>query len=193
MSDDVLIINTESPISTKPIRLSTEPLSVFDDRCPTLREVMPEFHVQEIRTPQAQNFIDRLKRTMVIYDGIGLSANQCGYRLRMFAMGDKQTQIICINPRIVDKGDNNFKMREGCLSYPGLFLNVERYDTIEVSYYNENGEEVITWLNGLPAQVFQHEFDHMNGIVFTEHVKSLALKMAKEKQFKLLKKIKRMR
>lgn len=98
MSDDVLIINTESPISTKPIRLSTEPLSVFDDRCPTLREVMPEFHVQEIRTPQVQNFIDRLKRTMVIYDGIGLSANQCGYRLRMFPMGDKQTQIICINP-----------------------------------------------------------------------------------------------
>lgn len=93
----------------------------------------------------------------------------------------------------MDKGDNNFKMREGCLSSPGLFLNVERYDTIEVSYYNENGEEVITWLNGLPAQVFQHEFDHMNGIVFTEHVKSLALKMAKEKQFKLLKKIKRMR
>lgn len=192
MSEGVLVINTESPTTISPVKLSNEPLSVFDDRCPTLYERMPEFNVRKIRDADVQNFIERLKKAMVNYNGLGLSANQCGYKLRMFVMGTREQQVACINPRITDKADDPIKMREGCLSYPGLFLNVPRYQKIEVTYHNERGEEVTHWLEGLPAQVFQHELDHMNGIVYTEHVKPLALRMAKEKQAKLIKKIKRM-
>lgn len=192
MSEGVLVINTESPTSTRPVQLSNEPLSVFDDRCPTLYECMPEFNIRKIKDADVQNFIGRLKKAMVNYNGLGLSANQCGYKLRMFVMGTREQQVACINPRITDKDGDPIKMREGCLSYPGLFLNIPRYNKIEVSYFDENGQEVSVWLDGLPAQVFQHELDHMNGIVYTEHVKPLALRMAKEKQLKLIKKIKRM-
>jgi len=193
MSEDVLVINTEAPKGTAPVKLTSEPLVVFDDKCSTLKEVMPEFDVKIIKNAEVQNFIERLKKAMVQYNGLGLSANQCGYRLRMFVMGTSEDQIVCINPRILEKEEEPVKMREGCLSHPGLFLNVPRYSRILVAYHNDRGEEDSHWLEGMTAQVFQHELDHMNGIDFTDHVKPLALRMAKEKQTKLLKKIKRMK
>ena len=132
-----------------------------------------------------------MKKTMVDYGGLGLSANQCGYRFRMFVMGSKDEQIVCINPRITDKFDDPIKLREGCLSYPGMYLYVPRYKKIEVEYHDENGKLNKEIFEGITAHVFQHELDHMNGIVYTEHVGPLALKMAKDKQSKLVNKIKK--
>lgn len=83
-------------------------------------------------------------------------------------------------------------MREGCLSYPGLFVTVERYKSVDVEFYDENGKLQRHHFEGVTAQCFQHELDHMNGVSFTSRVKPFALQMAREKQKKLIKKITRM-
>jgi peptide deformylase len=88
----------------------------------------------------------------------------------------------------------NFKesiKKEGCLSFPGLSLKVPRQDTINAVYYTEFGEKKTMEFSGITAQCFQHELDHMDGILFTQHVKPLALKMAKKKQDKVIKKYRR--
>jgi peptide deformylase len=79
------------------------------------------------------------------------------------------------------------------LSYPGLFLGIERPDWIEVEYTDEYGVVKEGRLQGVTAQCFLHELDHLNGIRFTNHVKPVALQMAKKKQVKIIKKIQRSR
>lgn len=192
MSEEFLVINTsptkvvrEQPIEVLPV------FSNFDSSNKLLLEMIPEFDLNELPKQEMQTFIRRLKKTMVDYGGLGLSANQCGYRFRMFVMGSKDEQIVCINPRITDKFDDPIKLREGCLSYPGMYLYVPRYKKIEVEYHDENGKLNKEIFEGITAHVFQHELDHMNGIVYTEHVGPLALKMAKDKQSKLVNKIKK--
>jgi peptide deformylase len=192
MSEEFLVINTsptkvvrEQPIEVLPV------FSNFDSSNKLLLEMIPEFDLNELHKQEMQTFIRRLKKTMVDYGGLGLSANQCGYRFRMFVMGSKDEQIVCINPRITDKFDDPIKLREGCLSYPGMYLYVPRYKKIEVEYHDENGKLNKEIFEGITAHVFQHELDHMNGIVYTEHVGPLALKMAKDKQSKLVNKIKK--
>jgi peptide deformylase len=100
--------------------------------------------------------------------------------------------MACINPRIIEPGKEVAKLKEGCLSYPGLTLNIARHTSIKVVYYTESGEQKTHEFDGITAQCFQHELDHMNGTLFTEHVGSLALKMAKKKQDKMIKQYKRM-
>jgi len=192
MSEEFLVINTsptkvvrEQPIEVLPV------FSNFDSSNKLLLEMIPEFDLNELPKQEMQTFIRRLKKTMVDYGGLGLSANQCGYRFRMFVMGSKDEQIVCINPRITDKFDDLIKLREGCLSYPGMYLYIPRYKKIEVEYHDENGKLNKEIFEGITAHVFQHELDHMNGIVYTEHVGPLALKMAKDKQSKLVNKIKK--
>ena len=192
MSEEFLVINTsptkvvrEQPIEVLPV------FSNFDSSNKLLLEMIPEFDLNELHKQEMQTFIRRLKKTMVDYGGLGLSANQCGYRFRMFVMGSKDEQIVCINPRITDKFDDPIKLREGCLSYPGMYLYIPRYKKIEVEYHDENGKLNKEIFEGITAHVFQHELDHMNGIVYTEHVGPLALKMAKDKQSKLVNKIKK--
>lgn len=188
MSEDVIVIDTD--LESKIERVERE-LDVFSDRHPMLRKRMPELEVSRISLSEIQNIIECMKRTMVSHNGIGLSANQCGIELRIFVIGTKDFQTVCINPRIADKEGEPIKMREGCLSFPGLFLTIPRYNKILAEYENEKGETISTWMEGITAQVYQHELDHMNGIVYTEHVKPLALRMAKDKQAKLIKRVKK--
>ena len=77
---------------------------------------------------------------------------------------------------------------EGCLSFPGLYVKIPRNSWIEVEYFTEEGKRIQTRLEGLSARCFLHELDHMNGIKLTQHVGPVALKMAKQKQEKRIKK-----
>jgi peptide deformylase len=81
-------------------------------------------------------------------------------------------------------------MDEGCLTYPGLWIKVKRPDGIEVSYEDENGEKQEKAMFGLTCRVFQHEYDHMQGLDFTRKVSKLRLDMAKKRQKKQIKKSK---
>ena len=79
-------------------------------------------------------------------------------------------------------------MKEGCLSFPSLYLNIRRPEMIEAKYQNVDGNDVEVHFEGLAARVFQHEMDHMKGQNFTEYVSNFMLKSARKKQKKLLKK-----
>ena len=105
------------------------------------------------------------------YQGVGLSANQIGMYVRAFAMiKDLETNdvIVCFNPSIIKKYNECVEFEEGCLSYPDEFVNVKRPDRIVVKYEDENEKEHKIKLSGMASRIFQHEFDHLEGIDFTQ-------------------------
>jgi peptide deformylase len=157
-----------------------------------LKQFIPEYDVTRLPNPVVSNLISRLKLTMKNYNGLGLSANQCGVFERVFVIGNGDMSVACINPKVISQSNNLKNDSEGCLSFPGLFVKVSRPDSIDVSFYDENGKQNFATFEGLTARCFLHELDHMNGIRMVEHVKPLALQMAKKKQQKMIKKIVRL-
>ena len=112
-----------------------------------------------------------LIENMFHYEGVGLSANQIGMDTRAFAMIrdiEYNDVIVCFNPKIIKKYDECVDFEEGCLSYPDEFINVSRPDKIDVIYEDEDGKEHQIKLEGFASRVFQHEFDHLEGINFTQ-------------------------
>ena len=112
-----------------------------------------------------------LKENMIHYGGVGLSANQIGIGERVFIMMlnmETEETITCFNPRIIKRYDDNVWCEEGCLSFPDEIINVERPDRIVVKYEDEDRKDHKIKLSGMAARVFLHEFDHLEGIVFTE-------------------------
>ena len=106
------------------------------------------------------------------YDGVGLSANQIGIDARAFAMmRDIETNdvIVCFNPRIIKRYEHYVWFEEGCLSFPDEIINVHRPDKIVVKYEDEDKKDHKIKLSGMAARIFLHEFDHLQGIVFTTH------------------------
>jgi len=164
-----------------------EPLMVFDESYKMLDLKIPEY-TGGFPAPALVTLAKRMKMTMKLYSGLGLSANQCGVAERIFVIGTDDFQLVCINPKVIDKG-SLVKDKEGCLSFPGLFLNIERPSWIETEFTNEFGEIKQLTLHGLSARCFLHELDHLNGIRYTSLIKPLALKMARQKANKIVKKI----
>lgn len=182
-----IVIDTSSGLSQiKEVKV--EPLPLYDENHPMLRQPIPEYK-QPVPNPVMDLLIKRLKMTMKLYGGVGLSANQCGVFERVFVIGTEHFQIACINPRIVGKAPSTVKAEEGCLSYPGLFLKIDRPDWIDVEFTDEIGAVKQMRLEGVTARCFQHELDHMNGIRMIEYVGPVALQMARKKQEKIIKKI----
>ena len=108
---------------------------------------------------------------MFHYEGCGLAANQIGMDIRAFAMVrdlENNEVIVCFNPKIVKKYSELVNCEEGCLSFPDEFINVDRPDKIVVKYEDEDKKDHKIKLSGMAARVFLHEFDHLEGIVFTE-------------------------
>ena len=112
-----------------------------------------------------------LVENMLHYNGIGISANQIGIWERAFAMIrdlEHNEIIVCFNPRIIKSYTEEVEMEEGCLSYPDLFLKIKRPNKIIVKYEDEDKKVHKIKLEGLASRVFQHEYDHMEGIDFTQ-------------------------
>ena len=112
-----------------------------------------------------------LIENMLHYEGVGLSANQIGMDTRAFAMIrdiEYNDIIVCFNPVILNSSSDSNSCEEGCLSYPDKFINVQRPDKIDVMYEDEEGKEHKIKLEGFPSRVFQHEYDHLEGIDFTQ-------------------------
>ncbi|MCX7928372.1 MAG: peptide deformylase [Patescibacteria group bacterium] len=111
-------------------------------------------------------------------EGIGLAAPQIGKNLRIFLMKDKDTIKTIINPEIVEikkdlKNKSNKKkpkLMEGCLSLPHYYSPLTRYEYVTIKYKDENWEDKVETFIGLSAQIIQHEIDHLNGILFIDHV-----------------------
>ena len=115
-----------------------------------------------------------LTENMFHHNGVGLSANQIGIKERAFVMiSDMESQdtLTCFNPKIVKESKEMVTMEEGCLSYPEVFLDIARPETIVVKYEDEGKELHKIKLTGFIARIFQHEYDHMEGIDFTQRTK----------------------
>jgi peptide deformylase len=142
-----------------------------------------------------KEFADKMFEVMLKYGGIGLSANQVGKPYRMFVMGHPQLENgkkrACFNPEIKGYSKETVRFKEGCLTFPYLFLDIERPRAVAVKYLDENMKEVEENLTGLSSRVFQHEFDHMQGIVFTEKASKFKLQRAMEKRDKQIAKLKK--
>ena len=112
-----------------------------------------------------------LVENMLHYDGVGLSANQIGIQERAFVMMcnlETNETITCFNPRIIKRYEDDVWCEEGCLSFPDEIVNIQRPDRIVVKYEDEDRKDHKIKLSGMAARVFLHEFDHLEGIVFTE-------------------------
>jgi peptide deformylase len=118
-------------------------------------------------------------------NGVGLAANQVGLAYRVFTIKlSEREPFAMFNPRLVSYSTDTELGKEGCLSFPDLWLDVPRYKTITAEYLDKQGNECRIELTGLDGRIFLHELDHLNGVCFTDIVSPLKLAMAKKKQQK---------
>lgn len=151
----------------------------------TLKQISTEWDFK--KDGDAKSFEIDMVQAMVEHRGLGLAANQVGIPKRVFAIQLKDQVPFCMfNPRVVIVGDDEPLVEgdEGCLSFPGLFLKVKRYNWISVEYFDRMGQKCIMELTGIDARCFLHELDHLNGVCFTDKVSPLKLALAKKKQLK---------
>lgn len=115
--------------------------------------------------------------TMLGAKGIGLAAPQVGVSRRLFVVQvAEDIPRVFINPEIVEESPDKMKYEEGCLSLPGIYADVNRPDAIRVKAWNEKGKPFTLDADGLLGRVIQHELDHLNGIMFIDHLSELKKK-----------------
>jgi peptide deformylase len=137
---------------------------------PTLREKAKK--VSKVDASVVR-LIDDLAETMLAAPGAGLAAPQIGVPLRVFVVKGDENQVIgLVNPELV-KGDGVQVGYEGCLSYPGWVGEVARYVDVVIKGRNRHGKEVRIKASGFTARAYQHELDHLDGILFIDRLTSL--------------------
>ena len=166
---------------------------LIDKYNPILKQKAKEFDFQNPPNHPADLAIS-LAETMGKNGGIGLAAPQIGIPYRVFAMGliqlDKQKEektmnvITMFNPDIFYKSDNKVKALEGCLTFPGMYLEVERPFEIKVRFQNHFGNYMEMTLYGIDARCALHEYDHLDGILYTTKIAKTKLKLVQEKMRK---------
>ncbi|MPL60506.1 Peptide deformylase 1 [bioreactor metagenome] len=119
-----------------------------------------------------KQLVDDMAQTMYEANGVGLAAPQIGMPLRVVVIDIGDGLIELINPVITEK-EGCEKNTEGCLSIPGIFGEVERYEKVTVEALNQNGKKVIITGTGFLARAIQHELDHLEGVLFIERADTL--------------------
>jgi peptide deformylase len=163
------------------------PLVILPD--PVLRQISrPVERVDDA----LRRFADDMLETMYDAPGIGLAAIQVGEPLRMLVIDlakedEPKAPHLFINPEIVARGDGASVYEEGCLSIPDYYAEVERPDTVTVTYLDRDGREQTVEADGLMATCLQHEIDHLNGVLFIDHISKLKRDMVVRKFRKLSK------
>ena len=153
-------------------------LELIEEASKVLRTPPPEFDFEN--PPEDPKEIEtNLSSAMEQFGGIGLSANQVGLNFRVFVMRTADNGTVAFfNPEITKVSQETDLMKEGCLSFPDLYLMIKRSKEIEFKYQNADGEEKVLHLTGLGARCVQHECDHLNGILFLQRASRLKLERA---------------
>lgn len=157
-------------------------------------KLVPEDHPSLNKAPKpydfakdgstAQLFANVMFDKMKEFRGVGLSANQVGIDAAFFVIGVDDVRIDIFNPKIISTvGESAYV--EGCLSFPGVTVRVNRPEEIDVEYQNVKGEIVKRKLGGLTARIFQHEYDHMQGLTLKKKVSKLKWSLAIKKLKKI--------
>lgn len=138
-----------------------------------------------------QEFIKNMWDTMYVSDGIGLASPQVGKSVRLFVIDTdglteddpslKGFKRVFINPEIVEKTGDREPFNEGCLSIPKIREDVARESRIRIQYYDENFEFHDEYYDGIASRIIQHEYDHLDGILFTDLVPALRKRLLKNK------------
>ena len=169
------------------------PIVAYGD--PVLRKVGKEIDKEY---PQLEKLIADMKETMYNASGVGLAAPQIGKDIRLFLidaspfaddeeLSEDDRKVlegfnrVFINAKIIKEEGDEWAFNEGCLSIPSINEDVFRKETITIEYQDENFEKHTEVLSGLPARVFQHEYDHIEGVLFTDKLSSLKKRLIKKK------------
>jgi peptide deformylase len=165
-------------------------LEFVSETSPVLLQECKEF---DFNNPpfDPKEFAQALHDKMVRSDGLGLSANQVGQPYRVFVMRTDEKPYAVFNPRVVNVSDKELIMKEGCLSFPLLYLNVKRPDSIRIRFQDENGKTRTEKFIGMTARIALHEFDHMLGKVYTQKASQYETQRALRKRMILKRKVKR--
>ncbi|WP_235299144.1 peptide deformylase [Portibacter marinus] len=141
--------------------------------------------------PQLDQLIENMWETMYSASGVGLAAPQIGEDIRLFIVDTKQLnedehsdegiKKVFINAQIVAEAGEEWAYEEGCLSIPFIRADVFRQPEITIEYYDEHFEKHVESLSGIDARVVQHEYDHIDGVLFVDHLTPLKKRMLKRK------------
>ena len=153
--------------------------------------------IDPLKEEGLSKLIDDMFETMYKADGVGLAAPQVGKSIRLFVIDADDLKgtfpetagfkKAFINPSIIESSEETCSMEEGCLSIPGISESVVRPKSVTVRYQDLQGEWHEEHLEGFNARVFQHEFDHLEDVLFTDRVAPLRKQMIKGKLTKLTK------
>jgi len=157
---------------------------------PFLREIPNVF---DFDSPQvdSEKLEKQLLKNMIHYNGLGLSATQIGIPVTAFAMMVDNDPLVVFNPEIIEWSKETTYIREGCLSFPGLFVAIERAYGVSTRFQLASGEEQSGNFINMSAKIFQHESEHMDGEIFIDNVSGFKLKSAIRKRNIYLRKLKR--
>ena len=136
---------------------------------------------------------DEMKILMNIKKGIGLAAPQIGLHYKVFIFTRGEDVLEVVNPTINRASENLVSLKEGCLSFPGLYLKISRPEWVDVSFYDKNLSLVKLMLDGMDARCFNHEYDHVYGVTIKDRVPKVTLKMALARRLTNLRKLRRVK
>lgn len=154
------------------------------------------FEVIDPTAPAVQQLIDDMVRTCALADGVGLAGPQVATPLRIFILESKPggwypdapviEPMVIINPQFLTMSESTELDKESCLSIPGVWAKVRRHKLVVASFTDQLGERKTMTFEGLAARVFQHEHDHLDGILFIDRVdrKDLVIKPEYEERYK---------
>lgn len=155
----------------------------------TIYELIEEAS-EVLRTPPADFDFDnpledpkeiekKLIAVMEKFGGLGLSANQVGLNARVFVMKTAdQGMVAFFNPEFTKVSQETDLMKEGCLSFPDIYLMIKRSKQVEIKYQDSDGKEHLLMLEGLASRCVQHEVDHLNGIIFLQRASQMKIERA---------------
>lgn len=148
-------------------------LGIITDPNEILRKRSKEINPAEINQPEFLSFLKDMKLTMIKKDGVGLAAPQIGKNIRLFVANTKNGSLALINPKIIKRSILKEWGEEGCLSVPKTFGKVKRHKAVIVEYMDEKNAIKKIEAKGLLARIFQHEIDHLNGVLFIDKAKDI--------------------
>ena len=157
------------------LKLYTYPHKILSQKCEKVAEV----------TDEIRHLLDDMLETMYADKGVGLAAPQIGISKRIIVVDDKVGEnnepglhpLHMVNPEIIEKSAETILFNEGCLSLPGQCAEVERHARIKVKYLDYNGEEKVLEAEDYLAVILQHETDHLDGILYIDHLSRLKRNM----------------
>lgn len=173
------------------------PIVAYGD--PVLRKVAKEIDADY---PNLEELIANMRQTMYNASGVGIAAPQIGKSIRLFVIDatpfaededlseEDKAQLkdfnkVFINPKVIEEDGDEWAFNEGCLSIPDIREDVFRQDSVTFEYQDENFDKHQMTLTGVAARVFQHEYDHLEGILFTDKLSSLKKRILKKKLEKI--------